>query len=257
VSAEIEAVDNSNGRRWAHFWLVVALLVSVAANITHTVMADSEISLWLRVPGAMVWPLFTFGGIETMARIIWEQRWTHSIARNALLAAAVPAAITSYEHQFTLLGMMGERPMIQFIGPLAIDGLMIGCTMALLLTRKGAPVAEPAPATPIPATIVPQHPEPVTLPEITEEEFEEIKDSFRRRATKADQERAVRLMLDGKRQEAVDAGIVGESTMRRYEQVQRVLRNDPQATDFRSATGKVAPEHVAIIRDAMNRERAL
>lgn len=128
-------IDNSNGRAWARFWLVAALVVSIIANVTHTVLADSEITLWLRVPGAVIWPAFTFAGIEIVTRIIWERRLSHYVARFAVMAPAVAAAITSYEHQFNLLGMMGERHFIQVIGPVAIDGLMIGCTMTLLFTR--------------------------------------------------------------------------------------------------------------------------
>lgn len=69
------------------------------------------------------------------------------------------------------------------------------------------------------------------------------------RAAKADQEKAVRLMLDGKASEAIEAGLMGASTMRRYQQVWRTLKANPLADDFGSATGKVAPELVALIRE--------
>ena len=129
-------IDNTNGRKWARGFLLAALVVSVVGNVTHTWLAESEISLLLRVPGAVVWPVFTWGAIEIVVRIVWEKRRTHALARTAVLFPAVPAAITSYEHLYNLLGMMGERPLIQWIGPAAIDGLMIGCTLTLLFTRS-------------------------------------------------------------------------------------------------------------------------
>lgn len=128
--------DNTNGRKWARGFLLAALVVSVVGNVTHTWLAESEISLLLRVPGAVVWPVFTWGAIEIVVRIVWEKRRTHALARTAVLFPAVPAAITSYEHLYNLLGMMGEKSLIQWIGPAAIDGLMIGCTLTLLFTRS-------------------------------------------------------------------------------------------------------------------------
>lgn len=134
-------IDNTSGRRWARFALVATLFVSVVANITHAVLADSEITLWLRVPGAAIWPILSFLAIEIIVRIVWRRTWAHALARLFILGPAVPAVIVSYEHQERLLRMMGESGIVQAIGPLAIDGLMIGCTLALLFTR-------PTPATP-------------------------------------------------------------------------------------------------------------
>lgn len=282
--------DNSNGRKWARFWLIVALLVSVIANITHTVLADSEISLWLRVPGAVVWPMFTFAGIEIMVRMIWEKRWTHSIAKNVLLAAAIPAAITSYEHQYTLLGMMGERPLIQFIGPLAVDGLMVGCTMALLFTRAlpgqqqgespDSVLAELSDealegivnrwtagegATLPPGAIVSL--EEVERAERWAAEIEAIESASvssaatgerRQRAGKPAQEKAVRLLLAGRNvKEASEESGVSLGTVGRFRTVQRALHNNPMTDDFGTATGRIHPELVAIMRDHANRERVL
>ena len=49
-------MNNVSGRRWARTFLALALFVSVVGNVAHTVLAKSEISLWLRVPGAVIWP---------------------------------------------------------------------------------------------------------------------------------------------------------------------------------------------------------
>lgn len=76
------------------------------------------------------------------------------------------------------------------------------------------------------------------------------------RAPKEAQEKAVRLMLDGLGSVAVADGLVGASTMRRFQQVAKALRADPATEDFGSATGKVPAALVAIIRDHVTEERA-
>lgn len=136
-------IDNSNGRKWARFTLALALLLSVAGNVTHTVLAASDISLWLRVPPAVAWPVLTFLGIEVLVRIVWERSFSHKLARNMVLLPAIPAAIVSYEHLYSLLGLMGERWFIALIGPAAIDGAMIGMTIVLLTTRPLPPGSTP------------------------------------------------------------------------------------------------------------------
>lgn len=77
------------------------------------------------------------------------------------------------------------------------------------------------------------------------------------RAPKEAQEKAVRLMLDGLGSVAVADGLVGASTMRRFQQVAKALRADPGTEDFGSATGKVPAALVAIIRGHVTEDRAL
>lgn len=124
-----------NGRRWARGFLIISLIVSLVGNVAHTWLADSDISLWLRVPGAVLWPILTFGAIEIVIRVSWETRRTHTFARATVLSVSIPAVVTSYEHLHSLLVMMGENVFIAIIGPLSIDGMMIGCTLTLLFTR--------------------------------------------------------------------------------------------------------------------------
>lgn len=223
-------IDNDNGRKWARFWLIVALLVSTVANVTHACLAKSDITLWLRVPGAVIWPVFTFAGIEILVRMVWQKRLPHTATQWVLMSAAVPAAITSYEHQFTLLGLMGERLVIQCIGPVAIDGLMIGCTMALLFTRK-----LPAPPERVQAVVtLEEELERLTLADLTSPApvspapvVNDAPKSERApvtRASNGEMESKVREMLDTP---SLDTG--GSSTLRRYASVARTLRDDPQA----------------------------
>lgn len=128
-------IDNASGRRWARGGLIFTLFLSVVANVAHAVLATSEISLWLRVPGAAIWPVLSFVAIEVIVRMVWESTLAHRLARAFILGPAVPAIIVSYEHQSRLLTMMGDSGIVSMIGPIAIDGLMIGCTLALLFTR--------------------------------------------------------------------------------------------------------------------------
>jgi len=256
-------IDNKNGRKWARFWLVIALLVSTIANVTHAVLATSDISLWLRVPGAVVWPLFTFAGIEILVRMIWEKRTPHTATQWVLMSAAIPAAITSYEHQYTLLGMMGERWIIQCIGPIAIDGLMIGCTMALLFTRAipAPPASEPTPDVDVDAVLAkweiedtaPVSPAPPErIVPMIHEPFDTAPKQRTPRAGSAEREDKVRAMLADPDLKPADSK---DSTTRRYARVARALRDSPQATvDY--AAEKVRADVVeTIIRPWANLER--
>lgn len=153
-------IDNTSGRRVARFTLIATLIMSVVANVAHAVLAASEISLWLRVPAASVWPVLTFLAIEVIVKIVWRSTFSHYLARVFILGPAIPAIIVSYEHQSKLLVLMGDEGIVSTIGPVAIDGLMIGCTLALLFTRS---VAVPAPVETIevvdaPAQEVPAEP---------------------------------------------------------------------------------------------------
>ncbi len=69
-------------------------------------------------------------------------------------------------------------------------------------------------------------------------------------------EKAVRALLAGGTvDDAAATHGIGASTLRRYAAVQRILRDNPLADDFGSATGRVKPDLVAIIRDDANRGR--
>ncbi len=137
-------IDNTSGRRVARFTLIATLVISVIANVAHAVLAASEISLWLRVPAASIWPVLSFLAIEVIVKIVWRSTFAHYLARVFVLGPAIPAIIVSYEHQSRLLILMGDEGIVSTIGPVAIDGLMIGCTLALLFTRS-----LPAPQSPV------------------------------------------------------------------------------------------------------------
>lgn len=214
-------IDNTSGRSWARFALVATLFVSVVANITHAVLAKSEITLWLRVPGAAIWPILSFLAIEIIVRIVWRRTWAHALARLFILGPAVPAVIVSYEHQERLLRMMGESGIVQAIGPLAIDGLMIGCTLALLFTRT-TPAPIPAPVI-AEAEIEIEH--PPTLAEPPAPAVERAPRTPRPPAADGARLTAVRALLAGAtpKAAAIESGLSVQN-VRKYGQAVRALR---------------------------------
>lgn len=257
--------DYMHGRRWARTFLALALFVSMVGNVAHTVLADSAISLWLRVPGAVVWPVFTFGGIEIIVRMIWERKWTHSLARNMVLFPAVPAAIVSYQHLYSLLLMMGEEHFIAYIGPAAIDGMMIGCTMALLFTRPVPPeilatqLREPvtvAATVEQPATLELEPELDIALPSLAKPTGRTVTIRPRQpraRATSMEEEKAVLMLMEGKSAAKVHEIIptISQTTAGRVGTVLRKLMADPTA--IIPTADRVRPELVAYIREQVRR----
>src|SRR5690606_38274024 len=60
--------------------------------------------------------------------------------------------LVSYRHLSGLLAHYGEEPIIYYVGPLAVDGLMVMATGALLATKRQH---HPAPALPVPPVSAP------------------------------------------------------------------------------------------------------
>jgi hypothetical protein len=261
----------SEGRKWVRGTLALTLGLSMAANIGHTLLADSAIPAWLRMVGAVTWPLLIFFAVEILVRVVWEPRSSHRLARLLILVPGIPAAITSYEHMHAVLLAMGERPFIAAIGPGAVDLMMIGCTLTLLFTRaKPAPdidaviakwgiteEALPIPVSPAVTLPIPVSPAfqvgfPAGTP-VMPEQMNPLPQA-KPRTGKPEAEKAIRLMLDDRRDEAVPA-LMGDSTMRRYERVARILRDDPLA-EINIVKEKVRPDLVAIMREELRTERA-
>jgi len=71
--------------------------------------------------------------VEVLARVSWPSGWAWTLARfgGAGLVALV-AAVVSYLHLSGLLAAYGEDRLTTWIGPLAVDGLMVVCGFALL-----------------------------------------------------------------------------------------------------------------------------
>jgi hypothetical protein len=156
------------GRGWAYLGALLGGAVSIAANVAHSyVPPPGAPPGWApergAVIGAMFWPFALFVAIEILARTAWPagRRWV-ALRFAGLLPVAVVAAVVSYRHLSGLLAFYGEDPLTATIGPLAVDGLMVMATGALLATGAGrlhlpavaergpARAAAPDPAGPIP-----------------------------------------------------------------------------------------------------------
>ncbi|MEU0156751.1 hypothetical protein [Micromonospora fulviviridis] len=143
-----------NGRVYAYIGAFSGGLVSVAANIAHSFIAPKDARAgWTPEPGAVVsavvWPLFLFIAIEILARTPWPTGWGWNVLRwVGLPPVALVAAFVSYRHLSGLLDHYNEETLVVWFGPLAVDGLMLMATSALLATgtRTTRPELIPAPA---------------------------------------------------------------------------------------------------------------
>jgi hypothetical protein len=126
--------------------------VSIAANVAHSyVPPENAPADWSpplgAVVGAVFWPVALFVAVEILARVAWPAgtRWW-ALRFAGLLPVAVVAAVVSYGHLSGLLAFYGEADWTAAIGPLAVDGLMVMATAALIATgarRTAEPTAEP------------------------------------------------------------------------------------------------------------------
>src|SRR5205823_10881815 len=141
------------GRGWAYLGALLGGAVSVAANVAHSYVPPPGAATNWRphggaVVGAVFWPVALFVAVEILARIPWPagKRWV--VARYlGLLPVALVAAVVSYRHLSGLLAFYREDPLTSTIGPLAVDGLMVMATSALIATgaRRLAVLPEPVP----------------------------------------------------------------------------------------------------------------
>lgn len=132
------------GRAWAYAGVALGFSASITANVASTVLKDTSVSLWLRVPFAVFWPLATYVAIEVLTRTVWARRsFAHVMVRIILwVPIGSVAAFVSYLHQHHLMILANEPGMAQLFGPLAVDGMLFGMTATLIVTRKTAPISE-------------------------------------------------------------------------------------------------------------------
>jgi DNA-binding transcriptional ArsR family regulator len=134
----VSTTKPKNSRGWAYVGALLGGSVSTAANVAHSyVPPDGAPAGWSPHPGAVigavVWPIALFVAVEIFARYSWPDgtRWT-ALRFLGLLPVALVAAFVSYRHLSGLLTYYREDPLTAALGPLAIDGLMVMATGALI-----------------------------------------------------------------------------------------------------------------------------
>lgn len=141
------------GRVWAYVGAGLGAGVSVAANVAHSYVPPPAAgpgwephtgSVWL----SAFWPVAVLVAVEILARVPWPAGGRWVLVRWAgLVPVAVVAAVVSYRHLSALLAWYGDDPLTAALGPLAVDGLMVMATAALIATSRPAAIAESAGAT--------------------------------------------------------------------------------------------------------------
>lgn len=130
---------DTSGKRWARFGLGLGATLSILGNETHTVLVSSSVNLVIRVVLAFIWPAALFVAVEIFVRVAWRRRLIDYLGRGILLGpVSMVAAVVSYQHIHALMLLGGEDGFSALVGPVAIDGLMLGSTVALLAIRAAS-----------------------------------------------------------------------------------------------------------------------
>jgi DNA-binding CsgD family transcriptional regulator len=153
------------GRGWAYAGTVLGAVTSVAANIADAYVAPKTWhptqpgQAWSpdlgAVLGSVFWPLALLVASETLARKRWAGPRSRAVGAAAVLLVALVAAVISYQHLHGLLQHYQETDLSAALGPLAVDGLMIVCSLALVSAdaptvrlEPDASTAHPVPSSP-------------------------------------------------------------------------------------------------------------
>ncbi|MEV0723944.1 DUF2637 domain-containing protein [Micromonospora purpureochromogenes] len=208
-------MTRARGRGWAYLGAMLGGAVSIAANVAHSYVAAGDPAP-LAVAMSVFWPVALFVAVEILARVEWPAggRWV-ALRLGGLLPVAFVAALVSYRHLSGLLAHYGEDPVTAALGPLAVDGLMLMATGALIATgRRVEQVAELVAVVPEPT---PGDPAPVTPPPAVPDAKPSTTRTRPRSLTSAQKvaKAAAKLPAGTVAQVAAKAG-VSESTARRY-----------------------------------------
>lgn len=122
------------GVGWARFGFWLGLGVSIAANVLHALQPSAPAAA---VIGSAVWPVLLLIAVEVLSRVEWgRHRGQRFAGLSGAGVVAIVAAIASYQHMRGLLLGWGEPPFLAAIEPIAVDGLMVLCGMALLVAGR-------------------------------------------------------------------------------------------------------------------------
>lgn len=212
-------------RAWPYVGAVLGAGVSIGANVLHSyVPPDGAPEGWQphagAVLGAMFWPLAVLVAVEILTRVDWpdERRWT-LLRWGGLAPVALAAAIVSYRHMSGLLAFWGEDAVTVIVGPLAVDGLMVLASGALLVEPsrrrravRHAPVRQPAP-------VASAAPTPQVAPAVAPSVVRQVTAARRANANGEHRAKAQRMHDDGAEASAAKARLMAdgaaESTARR------------------------------------------
>jgi hypothetical protein len=135
---EHEKTDHTSGKGWALAGFLTGVMVSILANIARVyVRPEHAPATWKPQPGAIgaaaFWPIALLIAIEVISRVQWPRGIVWLVLRyGGLTTVAAIAAIISYRHMSGLLTAYGESEIGAKLGPLAVDGLMVVSSGALL-----------------------------------------------------------------------------------------------------------------------------
>lgn len=115
----------------AWFGTLLGLGASTSANVLHALETGKGGTA--AVVGAAFWPLALLASTETLTRKRWPSR-VRPYAVAAVALVALVTAIVSYGHLHALLLSWGAGELEARIGPLAVDGLMMVCSLALTVS---------------------------------------------------------------------------------------------------------------------------
>lgn len=130
------------GRKFAYVGVIVGLTLSMGANVMHAMQPGAP---WWAPWLSGMWPVLLFLALEILTRGKFGAGRRRTMARIGVLVVAAVAAVLSYWHLRGLLEQAGEQA-LAWVGPLAIDGLMVVSAAALLddeTTSPAVPVSVP------------------------------------------------------------------------------------------------------------------
>jgi hypothetical protein len=159
-----------DGRGWAYIGMLAGLAASIAANVAHAFVPPTHTPPDWHPPvgaivSAVVWPAFLFAALEILVRTTWQAGWRWRLLRFAgLLPVAGMAALVSYLHMRALLRFYGEDRVVAAFGPIAVDGLMVMATAALMATSPRRQPDEVKHRKPAPGDPPARVPQPVEQP---------------------------------------------------------------------------------------------
>lgn len=132
----------TRGRGWAYAGTIIGGGLSIAANVMHSFIAPADAPVgWSPSIGAVVfsvfWPVLLFVAVEILARVVWPKGVLYTAIRfGGLIPIAYVAFTVSYVHMSSLFAHWGEDKLTQMFGPIAIDGIMVMGSAALMVIGK-------------------------------------------------------------------------------------------------------------------------